>query len=104
MAKTTMITSAIKLMDTEGYRTKIRAYYNNDIDIESDYTTYGLILRLELLQNDNYSAEEIVDASEPDSAEYDAYLRVIEDNKSKMRELIDMLYDRGIDASCFEEE
>lgn len=103
MTKTKIMTSAMKLMDTEGYRTKIRAYYNNDIDIESDYTTYGLILRLELLQNDNYSAEEIVNASEPDSAEYDAYLRVIEDNRSKMSEIIEMLYNRGIDASCFEE-
>lgn len=89
------------LMETEKFNEKIRAYYNGEIEnINDDWTTYGLILRCKLMNESIDDDMAIADASEPDSAEYDAFRNRAYDTAREIESLIRILEERGIDASA----
>ena len=89
------------LMETEKNKKKIRAYYNGEIEnINYDWTTYGLILRCKLMNESIDDDMAIADASEPDSAEYDAFRNRAYDTAREIESLIRILEERGIDASA----
>lgn len=88
------------LMETEKFNEKLRAYYNGEIEINNDWTTYGLILRCKLLNESIEDDMAVADASEPDSAEYDAFRNRAYDTTREIETLVNMLEERGIDASA----